>query len=116
MHPEQSIPILVDHGHPRLRLARRNYARLTTNVQTGYVLTEYIGVHLLVAETSGMMCGFPEGDLGPLEYREGVRTMKKTRRQHCNLELQTGLRRIMQRLYLVSTEDQGLEHSIHWSR
>merc|ERR1712194_37791 len=30
---------------------------------------EYIGAHLLVAETSGVLCGLPEGDLGPLVPR-----------------------------------------------
>ena len=27
-------------------------------------LAEYVGAHLLVAETSGKVCGLPEGDLG----------------------------------------------------
>ena len=68
-HPEQSIPVLSDHGHVLLRLARKNYARPTTNLQTRDALTEYVSAHLLVAETSGKLCGLPEGDLGPLVPR-----------------------------------------------
>ena len=71
-HPEHSLPILSDHGHALLRLARRNYARPTTNVQTRDALTEYISAHLLVAETSGKLCGLPEGDLGPLVPRDNT--------------------------------------------
>jgi len=69
-HPEQSIPILSDHGHVLLRLARKNYPRPTTNLQTRDALVEYLSAHLLVAETSGKICGLPEGDLGPLVPRE----------------------------------------------
>ncbi|KAL7540736.1 hypothetical protein ACHAXR_010737, partial [Thalassiosira sp. AJA248-18] len=69
-HPEHSMPILSDHGHALLRLARRNYARPATNLQTRDALTEYISAHLLVAETSGKVCGLPEGDLGPLVPRD----------------------------------------------
>lgn len=69
-HPEQSIAVLSEHGHALLRLARRNYTRVTTNQQTRDALTDYIAAHLLVAETSGKLCGLPEGDLGPLEPRD----------------------------------------------
>ena len=68
-HPEQSIPILSDHGHVLLRLARKNYIRPTTNMQARDALIEYVSAHLLVAETSGKVCGLPEGDLGPLVPR-----------------------------------------------
>src|SRR5210317_1173472 len=69
-HPEQSIAVLSEHGHALLRLARRNYTRLTTSQSTRDALTDYIAAHLLVAETSGKLCGLPEGDLGPLEPRD----------------------------------------------
>ncbi len=68
-HPEQSIPVLSDHGHALLRLVRRNYTRPSTNLQLREALTEYVCAHLLVAETSGKICGLPEGDLGPLKPR-----------------------------------------------
>ena len=69
-HPEQSIAVLSEHGHALLRLARRYYTRVTTKQPQRDALTEYIGAHLLVAETSGKLCGLPEGDLGPLEPRD----------------------------------------------
>jgi hypothetical protein len=65
-HPEQSMAVLSSHGHSLLRLARRNYLKVTTNQQSRDALTEYFSAHLLVAETSGKLCGLPEGDLGPL--------------------------------------------------
>jgi len=68
-HPEQCVPVLSDYGHSLLRLARRNYGRPTTSAQSREALTEYIGAHLLVAETSGKLSGLPEGDLGPLVPR-----------------------------------------------
>ena len=69
-HPEQSIAVLSEHGHALLRLARRYYTRSSANQAMRDALTDYIAAHLLVAETSGKLCGLPEGDLGPLEPRE----------------------------------------------
>lgn len=69
-HPEQCVSVLSEHGHALLRLARRYYTRVSTPQATRDALTEYIGAHLLVAETSGRLCGLPEGDLGPLEPRD----------------------------------------------
>ena len=68
-HPEQSVPVLSEHGHSLLGLAKKYYAKIVTNPSAREALTDYIGAHLLVAETSGKLCGLPEGDLGPLEPR-----------------------------------------------
>ena len=64
VHLEQSVSILADHGHALLRLAWRNYSRPTMTANSRDALTEYMGAHLLVAETRGKVSGFPEGRLG----------------------------------------------------
>ena len=64
VHLEQSVSILADHGHALLRLAWRNYSRPTMTAYSRDALTEYMGAHLLVAETSGKVSGLPEGGLG----------------------------------------------------
>jgi hypothetical protein len=68
-HPEHCVPVLSDYGHSLLRLARRNYGKPTTSAQSREALTEYIGAHLLVAETRGKLSGLSEGDLGLLVPR-----------------------------------------------
>ena len=67
-HPEQSVPILSECGHNFLRLAKKNYLKsfTTSNDALRDALTEYMGVHLLIAEVAGKLYGLPEGDLGPL--------------------------------------------------
>jgi hypothetical protein len=65
-HPEQSVAVLSETGHALLRLAKKNYLKSATDPQLRDALTEYIGAHLLIAETSGKLYGLPEGDVGPL--------------------------------------------------
>lgn len=65
-HPEQSVAVLAETGHALLRLAKKNYLKSATDPQLRDALTEYIGAHLLIAETSGKLYGLSEGDVGPL--------------------------------------------------
>lgn len=73
--PQQSIPILSEHGRALLRFAKKHYVKPTiVHPHLRDALTEYISGHLMVAEMSGMVSGLLEGDLGPLvveESREG---------------------------------------------